>query len=268
MEVEKFSTKADFLQHCAKVLLERYPKSASYRFVSEKVGISPSSFQRMAKKETKAPNFYSALKVVQSVCDNGKVKQFIEKFYPEMLSTYEEIYPGNSEVSFAPLKAEEFFKDAVTYELMLFISSVDDLSRQDVAKKFGEKGLDILDDLAERGLVEGPGKLSVNGAIKLSQDVTQALLQNLIRNNYDLKSFGEKDNWLSVQWNSINLEKAMPVLREACVKMVQEAREVLNDPEYKGDDVVWVGAVMDTLLRTSNKKREKNDNSQQGGLIQ
>ena len=269
MEIEKFSTKADFLQHCAKMLLDRYPKSSSYRFVSEKVGISASCFQRVAKKETTSPNFHNALKIVQSVCTDGDVRSFVKKFYPEMLPAYEEIYPGNSDIPFAPLRMEEFFKDAVAYELMLFISSVDNLTRQDVENRFGDKGLGILDDLAEKGLIEESGTVSINGTIKLSQEVTQTLLQNLVRSNYDLGSFGVKENWLSVQWNSVNLEKAMPVLREACVKMAQETWDILSNPEYnKGDDVVWVGAAMDTLLRFPKKEQEKNDSSKQGELLQ
>ena len=268
MEIEKFTTKADFLHHCASKLLERYPKSSSYRFVAEKVGISTSSFQRMAKKETGSPNFHNALKVVQSVCVDGDVKAFIERFYPEMLGDYQKTYVGNDEIPFAPLEMEDFFRDTVTYELMLFISSTGDRTRQAVEKQFGNKGLDILDELAERGMVEDSGELSIDGAIKLSQDVNQALLQNLIRNNYDLKSFGEKDNWLSVQWNSVNLDKAMPRLREVCIKMTQEAREILNAPELQGDDVVWLGAVMDTLLRKSNKQQSNNNDPREGGLIQ
>ena len=268
MEIEQFDTKADFLARCTKILAEKHPRSSSYSALSKRIGVPSSTFERIAKKEVKSPSFHNALKIVQAVCEDGDVLTFIKKFYPEMLADYEKAYPGNSKIPFAPPRMEEFFKNAVTYELMLFISSADNLTRQDVAKKFGEKGLGILEDLKSGGMLEKSGELSIDGPIKLGQEVNQALLQNLIRNNYDLKSFGEKDNWLSVQWHSVNMKKALPELREACVKMAQETWDIVSDPKYKGDDVVWVGAVMDTLLRTSSKKREENDNSQQGGLIQ
>ena len=62
------------------------------------------------------------------------------------------------------------------------------------------------------------------------------------------------------------MEKAMPELRGICVEANQKIREVLNNPDFEGDKVVWAGLVMDSLLQENNLSSVEDGG--EGGLIQ
>ena len=249
MEIEQFETKADFLAQCAKMLAEKHPRSSSYCALSKRVGIPRSTFERIAKKEVQSPSFHNALKVVQSVCEDGKVKDFMEKFYPEMREEFERVYPSNSDLPFVPPEVEEFFTNALTYEMMLFISSFDNLTLEDLEKRFGDKGKPVLEKLmGSKAVKVEDGKVIFNGPVNMEQSAVHRLFLQLANNNYDVQSFGKTDNWLSLQYHSVDMEKVMPQLREICRKASEEAWEVLKDSGSRGDDLIWFGMVMDGLF--------------------
>ena len=265
METEKFENKSDFMAHCAKVLMEKYPRNSNFRFVAEKVGVSTSTFERILKKEVKSPDFSNAIKIVRAACPDGEVRKFIARFYPRMLPDFSYIYPNNSSTPFSTPEAEDFFKMASTYEIMLFALNTPNLSREEIGREFGRKGLTILEQLIQRDIIKTDGeKIHIQGPLNLEQPTMYALLKNLLAQNYDLENFGDKENWLSVQTQAVDLEKAMPLLREICIKANKEISEILDDPKLKGRDVVWVGQVMDSLCQQKNNLTTKNP----GGLIQ
>jgi hypothetical protein len=82
----------------------------------------------------------------------------------------------------------------------------------------------------------------------------------LINSSYDLEAFGTQKNWLSIQWESVDVNKVTPMLREVYVKANKEIREIFNSPENAGHDVMWAGLAMDSLL-----KKEKPESN---GVIQ
>ena len=268
MEVEQFETKADFLAHCAKVLAQRHPKSCSYGALSKRIGIPSTTFERMAKKEVQSPSFHNALKVVQSVCEDGKVKAFIEKFYPEMKDEFERIYPSNSDLPFVPPEMEGFFTNALTYEMMLFISSFDDLTVADVEKRFGDKGRPILEKLiGSKAIRVEKERIIFNGPVNMEQSAVHRLFLHLANSNYDVQSFGKTDNWLSLQYHSVDMEKVMPRLREICKKASEEAWDVLKDSDSRGNDLIWFGMVMDGLFPKGTPPLEEEETSE-GEMLQ
>ena len=264
METEQFQTQSDFMAHCAKVLMEKYPSNPNFRFVADQVGVSTSIFENILKKEGRATSFSNAIKIVRAACSDGQVKRFIEKFYPKMLPHFSNVYPNNSDVPFPSAEAEDFFKMASTYKIMLYALNTPDLTREEIGREFGRKGLTILDQLIQRKIIKKTNgeNIAIQGPLNLEQPALYALFKNLLTQNYDIDHFGEKDNWLSVQTQAVDLEKVMPVLREACTKMNRKISDILNDPKYKGRDIVWVGLVSDSLCK------QKNDLASTKGLIQ
>ena len=261
MDPEQFDTKADFTAHCAKMLMEKYPKSSNLRFVADKVGVSASTFEQVLRKEGHSPRFGNVIKIVKSVCSDGDVKKFIEKFYPEMLDEYLAVYPNNSEIPFANSEAEDFFTMNSTYEIMLFALNTPDLTREEIGREFGRKGLNILERLVQRNVIQTDGeKYSIQGPLKLEQPASHAILKNLLENNYDIENFGHKDNWLSVQTQSVNLKKIMPELKKILSNANQDIRKILNDPRYKGREIVWAGLIMDDLCQQKDNPQNKHGN--------
>ena len=266
-EVKNFTDKTEFMAHCARELMEKYPKNSNFRFVAGQVGVTPSTFERILKKEVQSPSFANVIKIVRAACSDGEIRTFIEKFYPDMLKDFQYIYPGNAHLPFAEPEAEEFFKMSSTYEIMLFAVNTPDLTRQEVGMEFGRKGLTILDQLIQRNIIKKDGeKIYIQGPLNLEQPALHALFKNLLNQNYDLDNFGNKDNWLSLNTQAVDLEKAMPLLREVCAKANKEIVDILDDPQLKGKDIVWTGLVMDNV--SGKKSNDENVTKNTGGLIQ
>lgn len=57
-------------------------------------------------------------------------------------------------------------------------------------------------------------------------------------------------NWLSLQYESVNKEKALPVASEIIHDANNKLRTLFTDPKFKGKDVVWAELVLDTLPTT------------------
>ena len=98
------------------------------------------------------------------------------------------------------------------------------------------------------------GIISNSGRINASQETVQKLLLNLISLSYNLEGVDENlKNWLSLQYESVNKEKALPVASEIIHEANNKLRALFTDPKYKGEDVVWAGLVLDTLPTTTVK---------------
>lgn len=155
-------------------------------------------------------------------------------------------------VNVAP-EAEVYFQDPSTYEIMLMATTNAGLTRAKTLEEFGKRGISTLDKLIQNGILkEENDKISIEGPVNAKQDTVHRVLQNLVKLNYDLESFGDHKNWLSVQYESVKSEVVVPKLREICIEANQKTRELMNAPESKGSDVVWAGIVMDSLAKHSD----------------
>ena len=256
---------SQFLAKCVNDIKNSYPW-LSIVSIAKKLEIPNSTFDRIAKAEVKAPSFNHALKVVQEARGKESVQGFVKKFYPNMLENFKRIYQGNNEVPFVDPSTEEFFQDSTSFEIMMMVSSQDGLSREKVVEEFGKRGLFILESLAQNGIVsEENEKFIIKGNINATQGTVQKLLKNLVEQSYDLDSFGgDKRNWLSVQYESVNKEYVLPRMREICSRAAGEIRALLKDSQSKGSDVVWAGLVADSLTKNSTYHTGVKDK----GLVQ
>jgi hypothetical protein len=251
-EASHYEDLSDFLWSCVSKIKKAYPRFSSLQ-LAKRLGIPNSTFDRISKKEVQKPSFNYALKIVQEVCGDEKVQVFIKKFYPKMYDDFIRVYPGNKDVPFIAPEAESYFQDPSTFEIMMMATTNAGLTRVKTQEEFGRRGLAVLEKLLEDGILKEHGeKISIDGPINATQETVHRFLQNLVKLSYDLDAFGDNKNWLSVQYESVDLDVVVPKLRDICIKTNQEIRELMNAPESKGTDVVWAGIVMDSLSKHSD----------------
>ena len=252
LDSNHFENLPDFLASCVSKIKRDHPRFSSLQ-LSKKLDIPNSTFDRIAKKEVKKPSFIYALKIVEEICGDEKAQDFIKKFYPQMYKDFIEVYPGNKDVPFVAPEAEIYFQDPTNHELMIMATSNCGLTKEKTLEEFGKRGLATLEGLLAEGVLkEVEGNISIEGPVNAKQDTVQKLLVNLIRMNYDLEAFGDKEHWLSVQYESVDSEYVTPKLLEIYKNTNQEIRELLNSPKSKGNDIVWAGLAMDTLAKKAN----------------
>ena len=242
------SSACEFLRDCIKYL-KRESGDLSTLQISRKLGIPNSTLGRIENLAVETPDFNNAMKIIRARCKDGTVNEFINKFYPQMAHTFNKVYSDNANVPFVPTEVETYFEEASTYEFMLLATSKVKMTEKFILENYGKRGLATINELIERGVLKKQGdriQLS-NGPVNAGQETVHKLLQNLITFNYDVNAFGKKENWLSLQYESIDKKAVMPkvvaILREAR----QKIRELLNSPSSEGNDVVWIGIAADTI---------------------
>lgn len=244
----------DLLRESIRKLKKAKPHLSSNALASH-LDVSTSSFGRIENGEIKRPDFVTTSIIVTASHGAHAAKAVIAHFYPEIAKNFDRVYQGNKEVPFVAPNAEKYFRDPASHELMVTITSNAGVTRESVRYEYGQKGANALEELLANNVVEEKdGKICLMGKINARQETVHQLVQNLIKHNYDLDGFGNKLNWLSLQYESVNLEKARPEI----VKILQEAssrlRTVFNSPEYQGTDVVWASLASDTLIKQKKSK--------------
>ncbi|PIP91400.1 MAG: hypothetical protein COW01_03875 [Bdellovibrionales bacterium CG12_big_fil_rev_8_21_14_0_65_38_15] len=247
LEASQYDDLRSFLQACINTIKKTHP-SLSNAAIAKRLDISSSTFGRIANSEVDT-SFNNAVSIARKACGNEEsVQSFIDKFFPQMKGTFDKVYAGNKDKSFVQVEAESYLEDSTTHEIMMMAMTETGVSEGQILEDFGKRGLNILAELKEINLVQ----LTATGNYKnpgsnFGQKTVQKLIRNLVSSNYELSAFGQKDNWLSLQWESVNAEVVGPKLIEICRRATQEIRTVLNDPKSKGNDVIWTSMGMDTL---------------------
>lgn len=238
----------DFLNDCIKSIKKSYPNLSSVQ-IAKKLNISNSTFSRFENKDVKKPSFGNALQIAREACGESRVQDFIAKYYPEMLEKFKITYTGNSDADFVPVEAEAFFEDSTSYEIMMLVSSNSRLTKEMVSIEFGKRGLMTLENLVSKEILKvNNGIYFLGTKINARQPTVKKLFENLVHANYKLDKFGTQTNWLSLQYESVDANLVLPQIREVYLKANQDIRNIFNDSKNSGNDLIWAGMVMDSLL--------------------
>ncbi|MAW06844.1 MAG: hypothetical protein CME61_01030 [Halobacteriovoraceae bacterium] len=237
----------DFLASSLNTLRKR-ENIKSLEDLSKALGITKSTVDRILKKEIKKTSICNGLKIVQKVYGQEKYTEFLKEYYPEVLGQMKKVYPNNTDAEMIDEKMNKFLESSFAYELIMKATSNYGISNLEALEEFGRRGLDILEELVKIEQIKKKGsRFYFDKKINTNQRVVQKLTENLIKNNYDIESFGKKDNWLSLQYESVNQEKVMPAVRQVLIEANYKIKNILNEETNRGDDIVWVSLLSDNL---------------------
>lgn len=257
MDSAQFTDLKEFLSDCIKSIKKSYPNLSSAQ-LAKRLDLTSSSFSRFENREIKKPTFNHALKIVREACGEIKVQDFIKLHYPDMYDNFRKTYLGNADLEFLPEEAEIFLQDPTAFELIMMATSNAGLRKEVVIAEFGNRGLVALENLIAKRILIEQNQIFTLGMknVNFGQETVKKLLQNLVNSSYDLNAFGTQKNWLSVQYESVDRNLVTPKLCAVYIKANKEIREIFNDPENTGPDVMWAGLAMDSLLK--KEKQESN----------
>jgi len=252
------SSAGEFLRDCIKYLKKEFGDITTLK-LARKLDIPNSTLGRIENSDVTTPDFLTAVKIIRARCKGEAVDEFIDKFYPEMKQTFHKVYSGNHDVPFVPIEVETNFENPSTYELMLLATSDLKLTKEIILENYGKRGLATTNDLIKKGvLLELNDKILLSkGPVNAGQETVHKLLQNLLTFNYDINAFGRKDNWLSLQYESVDKDVVMPEVVNILKNANQKIRELLRSPSSKGNDLVWIGLSSDTIGKLDPKLEEQ-----------
>ena len=245
----------DLLKESIRLIKLARPR-LSTNALAASLSIPSSTLSRIENSGTTKPEFKHAIAILKAAHGERLAHTFAKRYYPQLVVGLEQIYKGNKDTPSVDNKSEKYLEDPTTYELMLMATSGTEIDRKVVVSEYGNKGLAILDELlANEVLIETDGVIAIKNNINTRQETVHKLTQNLIARNYDLTAFGRKDNWLSLQYEAVNLEKAMPALHGIMERANSEIRAILNDPAYKGKDILWASMATNSLKKQGSEKK-------------
>lgn len=227
--------------------------------IASKFGMSNSTFSRLENLDIKNPTFDQVVKIFNGVGDQKGLLKFIKDKYPEISIMYRSVYNLEREAKFYRDLTSDYFVDERTHKLMLLAASNNGVCEQVIKEELGRDGLRHLDLLIKEDVIEKRGEkyFVKDDGFLLTQEHSRDILLASIRNCYDLHGFNEKtaENWLSYQAESVNLSKVMPKVMSLIKELNQRVRELFNDPENAGEEVMWVGLASDTVLENNLLER-------------
>ena len=126
----------------------------------------------------------------------------------------------------------------------------------EIRQEFGETGIKHLQELIDHGilLVKDERIFGQSSKVTFNQKIMKQAVLHSIEQCYDPQYFGKGENWLSLQTESVNKEKALPEIRNILQNAYKEIKEVLYSEEFKGEDKIFVSMVLDKIISTDKSE--------------
>ncbi|MCO4795314.1 MAG: helix-turn-helix domain-containing protein [Bacteriovoracaceae bacterium] len=229
---------------------KREHPALSSQQIAKKFNMSSSTLNRIENQDIRNPTIDQVLKVLRGTGETNDLLGFIEEYYPDIADTYKRVYTQNADANFVNPELEKYFSDKKYFKILLLAFTGSGTSREEIVCLFGLEGESRLDELIKLNLLKVTGNNICQGEaeFKMSQQVSKSLLGLTVEAYYKPENMGNFSNYLVMITKEVNKKKT----DELVIKVLEEARSkilnILNDPENKGSDKMFLGLTMDSLV--------------------
>ena len=226
--------------------------------MARRFGMPASSLNRIENEEVRVPTIDQVLKILRGTGATGDILKYLEANYPSIAETYREVY-NTANNDFVPLELEQYLNDKDKFLIILLALSGNGTSREEVLGEFGRKGLNELNFLIEKEcLIEKNGRIGKNDKVlNTSVQTLSNLLSMSISECFDSSNTARGENFLVYKAISINKEKVLKKVIAIMKEAESEIMTLLDDPVNQGNDRVFYGMTMDTLINSRSRVCEK-----------
>ncbi len=240
----------NYLRSCIQEIKRQRPNLSSSALASQ-LAIAGSTFGRIENAEVRKPDFGHAFTIVNAAFGEAVARDFVSTHYPDIvktLSSFTPPTPPSSDIVYIGQEASQYFADSASYELMIRTCCRPGLSRAEAQYHYGLRGVAILEQLTEKGVLRFDGDCYHVGAnVDFDQAAVKSLAGRLLENHYDLTGFGSEKSWLSLQVEAVNRAKVAPAIARVMKHAFQEIHRIMEDPANAGTDVVWTVLATDDI---------------------
>ncbi|MBT7608612.1 MAG: hypothetical protein HN576_02580 [Bacteriovoracaceae bacterium] len=247
------------LAHVLKDKILEYRKARpqlSSQQIAKKFDIPNSTFNRLENLTIKVPNFDQAIKVLSGTGHEKEILPYFEEFYPNLADTYKKGLGSNQVPTLLDEDATNYLLDQSSSKLMIIALSSSGLKKSVVIEEFGKSGLRTVERLIEKGILkenEFETYFPRENGSNLSIKDTQTLISRSLSQFFDINGYENKTslNNMNFQSESIDLEKAYPLIINLTEEFQKAIREIFKNPIYKGEETVFVSSFTDSLLKNN-----------------
>ena len=252
---EKPSAEMALAHSCLLKIRKKYPFLSMVQ-IAEKTGIGNSTLHRI-ENGMGNPTLRTLMRLLSSLGLARTVAEVEMLLQREGGGLPEGANKHLSHVKYVPILDEglaERFKNKDHSMILLMASYTGGTTRKEIRENYGINGIRLLNDMVRTGILkeeEGAVKSGVadqEGPWTIDHRTFKEMLVNCIQEKYDPDLYGSGKNWLSFQGESVDINKAMPKVREIIQEAFVNIEKVLRAEEYRGTDKMFVGMVTDSLL--------------------
>jgi hypothetical protein len=217
--------------------------------VEDKTSVPHSTLRRIMNLKGN-PQPEAVIKIFLALGLDKELIAYMKEFHPDIAAAMAIKSSHNIEYDFVSESHREYFISDDYYLLINLAYTTGGTTEDEVTYELGRKGLERLQDLLEKGIIEKSSNGRYTGKFKnykLSFSDTKRRIELGLR-YYRLEEAGNINNWMSFQTESINEEglKALKLLQQ---KHFNERKEqIFNNPMYIGNLKVYSATVSSTFL--------------------
>jgi len=217
--------------------------------IAKRFNVATSTFNRIENGDIKTPSIDQVVKILTGTGNQDSVTEVLREYFPELhdglAQFYSQKYKKESEVDLL-----KYFENQHAYKMLIISTTKEGLDEKFLLQELGRNGHSIFMKLAAEGIIR-----NVNGKFFASRDnlridQNSALkISSLVLNDVlDSVRIGKKSIHLyDMCYESINMEKIGPKLKQIQKDFDLEMKSILLDPENKGKDIVFKFSLLKLL---------------------
>lgn len=232
-------------QNCIEILKIQYPNSSSSQIAS-KVGMPQSTFSRIENGQTN-PSMESFDKLSTAA---GHLHGTTIKLNELDLKKREEVLKNLYHTLDRPIMRNEYLRIRGFRYIMLLSLTDRGITRREIKRMFGSTALSRLEVLLNSDLLyEKDGVIKAKypddkEVVVFEQDIMKETLLDCIRDYYNPDLYGQGENLLDFQAESVDRKKVTKPIRQILIQAFKDIEKILENPDNYGKDVLFVGSSM------------------------
>ncbi|MBF0314655.1 MAG: sensor histidine kinase [Oligoflexia bacterium] len=194
-----------------------------------------------------SPSFDIITKIFVRTGNEDKLKEMFYRINSVFLNLVNDFNKDISKSFFLDNNISHIFSMKEYFFILAHAYNEKGCTRQEILQKYGEFGLERLEELIFRGIIEEKEGRCFGQHTRVSmnyQDAKKMFLHG-VEFCYDPTLVGQRINWLTFQTESVDKAKAMPEIRRILGQAYQEIHKILYSKDFFGDDKIFVGMVSD-----------------------
>lgn len=240
--------KCELIKACIDNYLSSNPR-LSLQNVEDKTGVPLSTLRRITYLKGN-PQPETVIKIYMALGFDKELMNYMKQFHPEIATVMTSKGSHNFEYTYVDENDREYFVNEDYYLITNLAFTSSGTTEDEIMYELGRKGLERLNELVDKGIVEktNSGKyIGKTKNYKLSFSDTKRRIELAMR-YYRVEEAGNVNNWMSFQTEGLN-DEGLKALKALNQKQFNERKEqILNNPMYIGNRKVYIASVSSTFL--------------------
>ncbi len=236
-----------------KILIESYlskNERLTLQSVATKTSVPMSSLRRIINLNG-IPSSENVIKICRALGFDLELELYLNKYHPEIASLIASKNTHNKEYEYLKENESQYFTEEPSFLILSLAYTTAGVTEEEIRYEFGERGVDKLIELVEKGLLVSSDSIRYFGrtqGYKLPfADIKKEI--ELALKCYRLDEAGTSKNWMSYQTESLN-DEGLFALKALNQKQFNERKELIfNNPQYLGNKTVFSASVTSTFVK-------------------